>query len=122
MSEEDELDELDLPVVRAPADQRWLAKALCTSEHLDILYATDARRMSAARQLCAACDVQMECLDYALANGEQHGVWGGTTEKERRAVARSVHGTPERYRSRRCRCEACSDAVLRWRAAQVVIR
>ncbi|MFM7062143.1 MAG: WhiB family transcriptional regulator [Actinomycetes bacterium] len=37
-----------------------------------------------AKQICSACLVREECLDYALAVGEPHGVWGGMNENERR--------------------------------------
>lgn len=35
-----------------------------------------------------ACAVQAECLKYAIDLGEEHGVWGGTTEAERRPLLR----------------------------------
>ena len=39
-----------------------------------------------AKQVCAGCPVQAACLDWALASGQETGVWGGTTEGERRAL------------------------------------
>jgi WhiB family redox-sensing transcriptional regulator len=45
----------------------------------------DARE-SRAKSICAMCPVQRECLDYALRIGEQHGIWGGLTESERRSL------------------------------------
>ncbi|MFO7701064.1 MAG: WhiB family transcriptional regulator, partial [Acidimicrobiia bacterium] len=41
-----------------------------------------------ALAVCAACPVRVECLGHALATNERFGVWGGTTEKERRSLAR----------------------------------
>lgn len=35
---------------------------------------------------CTACPVRTECLDHALEQREMHGVWGGTTERERRQM------------------------------------
>lgn len=35
---------------------------------------------------CRACTVRVECLNYALDNGEKFGVWGGTSERERRKL------------------------------------
>ena len=45
----------------------------------------DARE-SRAKGICAMCPVRRECLEYALRIGEQHGIWGGLTESERRAL------------------------------------
>jgi hypothetical protein len=39
-----------------------------------------------ARQVCAACPVRQPCLDYAITNCIAYGVWGGLTERERRAL------------------------------------
>ena len=39
-----------------------------------------------ARQVCAACPVRQPCLDYAITNRIAYGVWGGLTERERRAL------------------------------------
>lgn len=39
-----------------------------------------------ARQLCGLCPVRLECLDYAVSNGEFQGVWGGLTEVERKRL------------------------------------
>jgi WhiB family redox-sensing transcriptional regulator len=39
-----------------------------------------------AKQVCARCPVRDECRDYALAAGEEFGVWGGLNEDERRAI------------------------------------
>ncbi|MCL4138631.1 UNVERIFIED_CONTAM: hypothetical protein GTU68_054420 [Idotea baltica] len=44
------------------------------------------RREQRAKEICADCIVQNECRDYAFKIGEQHGIWGGLTEKERRAL------------------------------------
>lgn len=41
-----------------------------------------------ARAVCAGCPVKAECLDYALRHHERLGVWGGTTEKQRRPLMR----------------------------------
>ena len=45
-----------------------------------------ARREAKAKLICSMCAVSRQCLDYALATHEQHGVWGGLTELERREL------------------------------------
>jgi WhiB family redox-sensing transcriptional regulator len=41
-------------------------------------------REARAKQICAQCAVQRDCLDFALRVREPHGIWGGLTESERR--------------------------------------
>jgi WhiB family redox-sensing transcriptional regulator len=41
-----------------------------------------------AKAICARCDIQRECLRYALDAGSIQGVWGGMTEEERRRLLR----------------------------------
>jgi WhiB family transcriptional regulator, redox-sensing transcriptional regulator len=45
------------------------------------------RRERTARSICLSCPVIAECRDHAVRFGELHGIWGGSTERER-AVAR----------------------------------
>jgi WhiB family redox-sensing transcriptional regulator len=41
-----------------------------------------------AKQVCAGCQVRTPCLEWALASGQEAGVWGGASEDERRALRR----------------------------------
>jgi len=41
-------------------------------------------RETKAKEICLACPVQRECLEFALRVREPHGIWGGLTEAERR--------------------------------------
>lgn len=45
-------------------------------------------REAAAKAVCEPCPVRADCLSWALRNGERHGVWGGTTARERYQLAR----------------------------------
>jgi WhiB family transcriptional regulator, redox-sensing transcriptional regulator len=47
-----------------------------------------ARREGRAKAICSACSVRKDCLDYAVATHEPHGVWGGLNELERRPLWR----------------------------------
>jgi WhiB family redox-sensing transcriptional regulator len=46
------------------------------------------QREAKAKAICARCPVRDACLAYALDTGETHGIWGGLTEDERRAILR----------------------------------
>ena len=50
--------------------------------------ATDEEAGRPAKEICAACPVQEECLEHAIGQREQNGVWGGATERERRRIIR----------------------------------
>ena len=47
-----------------------------------------------AKAVCADCEVRVECLHWAIDNGEKWGVWGGTSERQRRAMRATRRGTP----------------------------
>ena len=46
----------------------------------------DARKAAPLKRICATCPVAAQCLDYALDNRIDHGVWGGTSERQRRRM------------------------------------
>lgn len=71
-------------------------------------HATDDRP---ARAICAGCPVKTECLDFALDGGDHHGVFGGTSERERRSLRR----VPIAMRSderRPCDRDGCTFVAL----------
>lgn len=47
-------------------------------------------QIEAAKQVCRSCPVRLTCLRWALVTGQDAGVWGGTTEQERRLLRRRV--------------------------------
>lgn len=68
----------------------WVAHAACGELGAPPMFPhpTDAEGIAAAKRTCAVCPVVAECLARAYVNGEQHGVWGGMTEEERRNARR----------------------------------
>lgn len=72
----------------------WVDDALCAEVGGDAWFppmrggATLELRM--AQEICRQCPVRQECLDFAVANNEQYGVWGGLTPLERRPLVRAL--------------------------------
>lgn len=66
----------------------WQASARCTEVDPEIFFPERGGSSKAARAVCGECSVRQECLLYALANREQFGIWGGTSERERRRLRR----------------------------------
>lgn len=72
-----------------PAPWRW--DALCAQVDPELFYPEPERATtSQARRVCLACPVRAECLADALERNERFGIWGGTSERERRGL-RSGH-------------------------------
>ncbi|MFT4289054.1 WhiB family transcriptional regulator [Nocardioides sp.] len=65
----------------------WAPRAACRTEQPDMLFVRGAEQ-NKVKQVCAACPVKTECLAEALDNQIEWGVWGGMTERERRALLR----------------------------------
>lgn len=69
-------------------DENWASRAVCrSSTAADDLFAKGAAQQS-AKTICQKCPVVAECLADALDNRTEYGVWGGMTERERRALLR----------------------------------
>jgi WhiB family transcriptional regulator, redox-sensing transcriptional regulator len=66
----------------------WRVAARCRTIDADGLFVTGARQRE-ARQFCRTCPVRTECLAHALDQRIEFGVWGGMTERERRALLRA---------------------------------
>lgn len=79
----------------------WWALAACQAIDPDLFFPISGRGraevdVARARQICHHCQVRSKCLDFALATGPVHGIWGGLTETERQALlAPGTHRTPD---------------------------
>ncbi|MER6443083.1 WhiB family transcriptional regulator [Streptomyces sp. NPDC001185] len=71
----------------AEAESAWGERAVCRTADPDELFVEGAAQR-AAKALCTGCPVRTECLSYALDHRIEHGIWGGMTERERRALLR----------------------------------
>ncbi|MFC7404413.1 WhiB family transcriptional regulator [Georgenia alba] len=68
-------------------DQTWASRAACAGCEPDRLFVQGAAQRE-VRELCFSCPVRLDCLADALTSHTAFGVWGGLTERERRAVLR----------------------------------
>lgn len=66
----------------------WMAEGNCRNEPPSTFFPSDGVGVEVARRICATCPVKEPCLEYAIANHIDHGVWGGASERERRRIAR----------------------------------
>jgi WhiB family transcriptional regulator, redox-sensing transcriptional regulator len=73
----------------------WWGLAACRNAEPELFFpisVTPAARSTVerAKQVCASCPVQSQCLSYALRHRQEQGIWGGLTEDERRRMSRRV--------------------------------
>lgn len=68
----------------------WRDQALCAQSDPEAWFPEAGERAGLAKAICGTCPVQAPCLAYALARPEVRGIWGGLSERERRAVRRGT--------------------------------
>lgn len=66
----------------------WV-KANCLGINPDLFFPERGASTKEAKEVCMGCQMREECLEYALANGEKFGIWGGMSERERRRLRRA---------------------------------
>jgi WhiB family redox-sensing transcriptional regulator len=82
----------------------WRDFAACVEQDLNLFFPMSttgpaaARQAEAAKQVCHTCPVMQNCLEWALDVGPEFGIFGGTTEAERR-VLRSRRNPAQRWRN-----------------------
>jgi hypothetical protein len=67
-------------------DTAWRTRGVCQTVDPETFFPAPTDPPDAAIALCGTCPVQGACLAWALDAGDCHGVWGGTTARERRAM------------------------------------
>jgi WhiB family transcriptional regulator, redox-sensing transcriptional regulator len=68
----------------------WQEQAECLTAESDLFFPERGSPGDSAKRICVNCGVRLECLEYALANGERYGIWGGLTERERTRLRRQA--------------------------------
>jgi WhiB family redox-sensing transcriptional regulator len=76
-----------MPTTFTATRSEWSARAACSQADPDVLFVSGAAQ-NRAKQVCMGCPVRVECLADALDSHVEFGVWGGMTERERRALLR----------------------------------
>jgi WhiB family redox-sensing transcriptional regulator len=56
-------------------------------------------QIAAAKAVCAGCDVRADCLEFAISTNQEYGIWGGTSEEERRVLRRQWRARQRRAAS-----------------------
>ena len=69
----------------------WRHEAACREVDPELFFPIGTtgpalEQIETARRICTACHVARECLEFALATNQEAGIWGGTTEEERRKL------------------------------------
>jgi WhiB family redox-sensing transcriptional regulator len=72
------------------AEPSWQERALCAQTDPEAFFPEKGGSTREAKKVCASCEVRVECLEYALANDERFGIWGGLSERERRRVKKQA--------------------------------
>ncbi len=70
----------------------WWDLAACQSADPELFFPVSAvgaglADIEQAKAICARCVIRPQCLDFALDSRQSHGIWGGASEDERRAIA-----------------------------------
>ncbi len=71
----------------------WRHRAECLTEDPELFFPVGTTgpalaQVEEAKKVCRRCEVREECLRWALEAGQDHGLWGGMSEDERRAMKR----------------------------------
>ena len=75
----------------ANADYTWRSNAICRDTDPDLFFPIGTTgfalmQIDRAKEVCEQCPVKVDCLDYALETNQDSGIWGGTSEEERRTL------------------------------------
>lgn len=65
----------------------WIENVACTPDQTNLFFSELKSKVAKAKAICATCPVSAQCLDLALQNGDEFGIFGGLTPSERKALA-----------------------------------
>ncbi|WP_425330382.1 WhiB family transcriptional regulator [Trujillonella humicola] len=67
-------------------EEPWRLDALCAETDPEAFFPEKGGSTREAKRVCSGCTVRAECLEFALAQDERFGIWGGLSERERRRL------------------------------------
>lgn len=74
------------PLLRPSGSLDWQDRAACLYTDPEVFFPEKGVPATEARRICRGCEVRAECLAYALVTYREYGIWGGTSEQERRKL------------------------------------
>ncbi len=80
---------VDIQSLTAESPRAWQARANCMGVDPELFFPERGSSTREAKEVCRGCVVRIECLEFAIANSEKFGIWGGMSERERRRVRRA---------------------------------
>ena len=84
---------LEFPMPTDDDEPDWREGAACRDTDPDLFFPVGTtgpavEQIDSAKAVCTECDAQDDCLDFAIVTNQDSGVWGGTSEEERRVLRR----------------------------------
>lgn len=76
--------------------ETWKSQGNCQEHPPEIFFPEDGKGVLKAQVICRPCPVKEVCLDHALKNRIDHGVWGGESERGRRRLIRAMRRANEK--------------------------
>ena len=76
----------------------WMLDGSCAYSETDLFFPVGSsmkamKQANEAKAICRECPVVTECLEYAIRTNQDSGIWGGTTEDERKSIRRQYRKT-----------------------------
>ena len=75
-------------IAKPDLDTGWKDLSNCLGVDPDLFFPERGASTREAKEVCRGCEVRIDCLEYALQNGEKFGIWGGMSERARRRIRR----------------------------------
>ncbi|MGP8065370.1 MAG: WhiB family transcriptional regulator [Acidimicrobiales bacterium] len=80
---------MDIQALINQGPRAWQARANCMGVDPELFFPERGSSTREAKEVCRGCVVRVDCLEFAIANSEKFGIWGGMSERERRRVRRA---------------------------------